>query len=453
MKLPPPTARPLSDRSPLEQALASEDSRAVQSLLREGADPAQVCSVRLAAAAGSSADAAACARMIHVAVRMKRMNLHAPLPSSRPDSSAVSQQGPAKREGVVSRLAGCFSAGASASKRPEHVGPITQALQAHDIDAATKALDINGRQPAFSSLNRQRDRAIGMLALNETKPFEDTHQKPALRAARLLAREPGVKSMLKEFSYLSNKPGRDVRKNNNFKVDFAGTQEKIVCRHLATYWLMDRPVTANGKIDYSILRDKMKLKDAFDPEDASAYNYYTRSSPINLVENNRFGNFLKSQFQEMAFTDSASKPKRILVSTGVHAMACELKMKEGDDGHPVYTVNFYDPNTTASHRRVRTQDLARIESVTMAQLINDPQRMNEYYPEGKSLSHALVIPEELPRPTPEQLSADSNNSFIESVIPVIALQRLDATGYTHVLRSEIHTGPWFTPKRMDGSIS
>jgi hypothetical protein len=452
IKLPPPIARPLSELSPLEHALAGADPGTVQSLLRQGADPSQVCQVRLGAAAASGANAAACARMIAVAVRMKRMNLDVPVSGTRADAAADSPQDPAMRQGAMARLAGRFAAAASSLKPTKRPGPITKSLQDHDIDAATKALGNKGSRPVFATWSRQRDQVIGMLALNETKYLEHLHQRQALGAVKFMAREPGVKSMLKEFSYLSNKPGRSRWRYNNGKVDFAGTKEKIVCRHLATYWLMDRPITADGKIDYCTLSDKKKLKNAIDPRDEAAFNYYVRSSPINLVENNRWGNFLKAQFQEMAHTGDVSKPKRILVTSQEHAMACELKIKQGADGHPVYTFNFYDPNTTASHRRVRTQDLARIETLTMAQLINAPRRMNEYYEEGETVSHAFVIPEEMPRPTPEQLFADSGYIYRERLVPLSALQRLDANGYTQIVRSEHESVPGIHPRWIDGSI-
>ena len=238
-----------------------------------------------------------------------------------------------------------------------------------------------------------------MLALNDTQKLEAWHEQGLLDPALQPAHRPGVKSLLKQFSYMPVKPGRSRSLFLNHKVNFPGTQVKIACRHLAVHWLLHRPLLENGKIDYAAFRSKKRLHKAFRGENERAFEYYfDNCTNTHLVENNRWGKFLAKQFQEMEQVGKYTDPKRMLICSENHAMACELKIKIGADGHPSYVVRFYDPNHTASHRRVRTPDLANIASLSMAKLINDRSRSNRYY-KNQKLSLALIIPDEMPRPT------------------------------------------------------
>lgn len=402
--LPPPSARPLAALSPLERAVVDHDLATVKSLLRDGADPQLVCPVRLHSAAASNANGAACARLIQVTSRMQRMNLAAPTSLANAVVATGSLRPADTRSGPINRLMHRFAIGSSHNKSAGSAGPITQALHDLDLATATRALEKTGAPPWKFVPGRHQDRLIGMLALNDTKKLDAWHRKGLLNPALQAADAPGLKNFVKQFSHRKLPPGRKKLLRLNGTVTREDTRQKIVCRHLATYWLLHRPLLENGKIDYASLSSKKSLKKAFEGENEYAHEYYMGNcTNSHLVRNDKWGNFLAMQFREMAHANHHAEPKRILICSDNHGMACELKIKEDVNGSPTYAVDFYDPNATASHRRVRTQDLEAIESLSMGKLINHRPTTNLYY-KNQSLSMAFIIAEQ----TPRAVSADSH---------------------------------------------
>ncbi len=379
-------------------------------MLLQGADPGLVCPALLRAAASSDENGAACARLIRIAGRMQRMQLpastaHASLPPA-PQSLPAS----ATRTAPMTRLIGRFTRGNDRGTTSVPEGPITGALLQYDIPAATQALEKARRPPRKFNAKRHEDRLIGMLALNDTKNLDAWHKKGLLQHSLQTVGRPGLKALLKEFPYSSPKRGRSSWRSINGAVTFHDSRQKIMCRHLAVYWLLHRPRLENGKIDYATFSSKKRLKEAFKAENEHAFEYYLDNcTNSHVVENAHWGAFLATQFREMQQAACGDEPRRILICSYNHVIACELKIKQGADGEPLFRLNFYDPNRTASHRRVRTQDLASIESLSMAKLINDERRCNRYY-KNQSVSVALVIPDEMPRPTrADSLSASKEN--------------------------------------------
>ena len=394
---PPPAERPLSALSPLERAVVDHDLATVKSLLRSGGDPRLVCPVRLRRAATSDESGIACARLIQVASRMQRMKLATPTATANVAVSAEATHSGGTGSGPLNRLMHRFAIGSLKKNSAAPEGPITQALRDLDLAAAKRALEKTGAPPIRFVARRHQDRLVGILALNDTEKLDAWHRRGLLNPALQPADASGIRDFVKQFSYRKLPTGRKKLVCLNDRVTRDDTRQKIVCRHLATYWLLHRPLLANGKIDYTSLTSKKHLKEAFKGENENAHDFYiSNCTNCHLVENHRWGNFLAMQFREMADTGTHAEPKRILINSDNHALACELRIKHGTDGVPTYAVDFYDPNVTASHRRVRTQDLEAIESLSMARLINNRLATNVYY-RKQSFSMAFIISGQTPR--------------------------------------------------------
>jgi hypothetical protein len=245
-----------------------------------------------------------------------------------------------------------------------------------------------------------QDKVIGQLILNDRKELTHAHRQSLLHPELVKSNHPELKNVLKEFAYISIKPGRSARLNLNGQVKFLHRKEKIWCRHLAINWLVNKKILPNGKIDYDQLSNKKKMQATFNRGGGEDYQYYLNNCREGyMVEHADWGNFLANRFREMQHTKTDSKPKRMLINSDNHAMACELKIKSGDDGQPIYAVNFYDPNLTTSHLRIRSPDLSTIEMMSMAEQLNHTKKMDAYF---KNQSHclALVIPDDMPRNQP-----------------------------------------------------
>ena len=61
---------------------------------------------------------------------------------------------------------------------------------------------------------------------------------------------------------------------------------------------------------------------------------------------------------------------RALKKTRIPFLKYREKIKQVADGSPVYVVNFYDPNTTTPHHRVRASDLNDIKKLAIADFVH-----------------------------------------------------------------------------------
>ena len=338
---------------------------------------------------------------------MQRMNL---LPPSAPVTSASPSgllRAPGAGSGALGRFIGHFTIGKSNKTAPGSNGPIARALRKYDLAAATQALDKAGSPPHGFFASHHLDQLVGMLALNDTEKLDAWHESGALDPSWQPTNMPGVKSFLKQFPYVTaefdatSKPIRSAH-NLNSEVNFKSTQKPVLCRHLAIYWLTNRPLP-DGKFDYRAFNSKENLEKSFSDQNYETFNYYTRNcKESHLVENDDWGKFLTKEFVKLQQPDSASATKRILLLTNTHAMACELKLKDVAGSNPAYVLNFYDPNCTATHRRLRTQDLAGIESVTMEKQMYGRHVIRHYY-KDLPLSFAFTIPDDMRKPPADYL--------------------------------------------------
>lgn len=212
---------------------------------------------------------------------------------------------------------------------------------------------------------------------------------------RPLASETAHASLIhhiKQFPYYSEKPGRVTDENLNGEVKFpdGGHQghDTIFCRQLAPTWALQ--VLTTGKPDYDAFRSRTALQQNVPSSMQLLYERLLTGAPENrLVPLADWGPFAARQLRAMeAAGDTPSKV--MLFSSGSHVMAMELKIKPEASG-PRYVGNFYDPNLTAAHKRIASDDLQRFEKLRLDDLLPYPHSRDEYF-RGESVVSVTGIP-------------------------------------------------------------
>lgn len=149
----------------------------------------------------------------------------------------------------------------------------------------------------------------------------------------------------------------------------------IVCRHLSLQWIQDRQAWGQAKQAhpgkaaqadfYARYKSEEGLKGLVPASMDRQFEEALAQWPLQAVAPLTFGDFLSREFGEL----EVPQYRHFIVSSRNHAMALELRTKQRKDGSTAYVVNFYDPNRTATHRRI---------------VVSSPDRL-----EGKPLEHWL----------------------------------------------------------------
>lgn len=229
---------------------------------------------------------------------------------------------------------------------------------------------------------------------------------------------------IKQVPYFSEKPERLTDANLNGQVAFAdggyNSHHTICCRHLATLWALQ--VLATGKPDYAAFGTEAALKQGVSSKMQPLYErLLTASAENHLVPLTDWGPFVSEQLRTIAASrDTASKVT--LVSSGSHVMAMNLKVKHEPDG-PLYVANFYDPNLTATHKRIASKDLGRFEKLRMDTLFKDLRSYEECFRNQSVVSVTLLpsggeaeIPPLRPGGDPERRLTGRHPPLDESVV-------------------------------------
>lgn len=164
--------------------------------------------------------------------------------------------------------------------------------------------------------------------------------------------------------------------NFNFQTTFHDALFKdIVCRHLALS-MFHQWEKFDGKAQYADYASKAAIRNSHSK--ALEYDYENlrfHDSDVYAV-NNRIGIFFKAQFASMV--GGRETRRQMVMSTGTHAMAFQLKIKERKDGFPTYVVKVYDPNHTATHARVALKSLDKVARLDIKDFVEDPARRFRY---------------------------------------------------------------------------
>jgi hypothetical protein len=213
---------------------------------------------------------------------------------------------------------------------------------------------------------------------------------PADHLAPRAALPDAKPQMNKQVPYYSEKPDRDNSASLNCQAPYPGapqgSNEVVECRHLALTWASQ--LQATGKPDYAAFGSKDAIRKTVQPEAEALYSHLvTRSPDVQLVPLDQWGGFMAQQLKSL---EAAGAPAagQWLVNSGNHAMALELKVKP-DSGGMRYVARFYDPNLTATHKRVGSNSIAEFEALTITALLNNPSLQQAYFGKG---SVAMLVP-------------------------------------------------------------
>ena len=405
----PDAARPVQPMTAMETALIDGDVAAIRGLLRAGSDPGQVQEACLRLAERSGAQGQQCARLIQTAGRVKRLlpalpSIDHPAPVPAPENTRASNP--------LARLQARFT-------MPKDQAPIETALRNLDIDAASRALK-KTRVPFLKYREKHQDQLTGILALGSTERIKLWNGLLVMRSARARLPDGPLKDATKSTLYYSQKAGRNQFRNLNGRVTFAdGSKEKIVCRHLTLHWLKERAFDADGKGAYRVLGNRELMKEAFTGRPDLEQQFYrvrAYSREAHVTTCGDFGALLSVQFEKMRDASPANKAKTLLVNTHRHAMGAQLKIKQAADGSPVYVVNFYDPNNTTSHHRIRTSDLNDIGKLAITDFVHPGfSRVRTY--QADALVQVFTMPEKRDFDSPP-LTYDEVNALHKAGAPI-----------------------------------
>lgn len=244
-----------------------------------------------------------------------------------------------------------------------------------------------------------------------------------------------LRDYLKQFPYYSEKLDRKVVAKLNNQFGFKENEnEKILCRYLAFAWLT-KVRHANGKPNYDMLKNSDQLQESIPYKTKAEYEaFLTNASEVHMVVNEAWGRFAVERFKEMEGAMEKGDPpiKRMLILSGVHAMAVELKIKE-KAGKKSYVQNFYDPNLTNVHKRVKFDGVHRTETYSLTHLLENSFTYRAYYGERETVSMAYVVPNEdngtLTSPTVGRLGRCLSSSLGDISIDSSVLFHLLESGF------------------------
>ncbi|WP_175526109.1 ShET2/EspL2 family type III secretion system effector toxin [Paracidovorax konjaci] len=195
--------------------------------------------------------------------------------------------------------------------------------------------------------------------------------------------------MPKPVPYHSQKPDRSLDCLNllvPYPSGWGWPGMVIECRHLALTWVMQ--AAGAGKPDYADFSSVPAIARSVQPQANALYEILMTHAPeVHMAALEDIGRFAAGQLKAMA-SAGAPAAKQFLFCSGGHAMALELKVKQGAEG-PRFVANFYDPNITANHKRVASHDLAHVEALRVEDLVEDALAKHYFGNESAVLMVAL----------------------------------------------------------------
>ncbi|HEU4459754.1 MAG TPA: ShET2/EspL2 family type III secretion system effector toxin [Methylibium sp.] len=204
-------------------------------------------------------------------------------------------------------------------------------------------------------------------------------------------------------SYLANAELGRTQVDLNGKVRFLrGTQEQIVCRHLAIRDILDaQKLDADKQVPHDrrtavlptnraqqrerLMGTPARMQRHVDTAMEDRFNELRiAGTDTVLAGHSEWGQMMSDRFAAM----NGPGTQHLLVLMGNHAMSLSLKAKQIDGKPPgtmTYSVSLYDPNQTVTHVRLTETDPARIRSLAMKDLIRNARDRSEYYSADKEI--------------------------------------------------------------------
>lgn len=225
-------------------------------------------------------------------------------------------------------------------------------------------------------------------------------------------------SIPKHIPYYSEKPDRRNDVNLSCQVPYPGepegSEEVVECRHLALAWVSQ--LQATGKPDYSAFSSKEAIQKTVQPETGALnFRLLTSAPEVHLVPLKDWGRFVAGQLKSLEAT-GGSATKQLMVGSVNHGMALELKVKQDSSGTR-YVANFYDPNLTATHKRMASNSIADFEALKVVDLLNDPSSL-QYYFGDESVAMVMALPPGGPASLPPPPGAAPDRRLAGPVPPL-----------------------------------
>lgn len=240
--------------------------------------------------------------------------------------------------------------------------------------------------------------------------------------------DKGVAEVMKEIPYFS--PKRRLLQNLNKEATFTGTNNKIVCRHLAEHWQAVQEPNPRIQFDYAQYASKEAIEIHVSYNTETKYNYLkAHATETRLFFNRDFG---KTLARQLTLMETEGKQTRLIFLEATHhAMSVGLKIKE-KDGKPYYVAKLFDPNRTTSHVRIASGSLHTFEMLTLKDFFAAENNLYKgCYPEPEGLSMMFV------RPSPQEGHAmtDPAQGVVENrrLTSCIADKDIDATALFYML--------------------
>ncbi|WP_136416878.1 ShET2/EspL2 family type III secretion system effector toxin [Herbaspirillum sp. ST 5-3] len=353
-------------RTPLASAVQCEDTDLVRHLLMQGADPSPHVTVNRQPHAQQEIH-----NLLYAAKVINKL-----FPRGAPlDELARSPLGTAMRRYDMPRVVRLLAA-----EQARHPGLSTFGLwmqAVHEQRADIRCAILTTRPHTAIEAAAMRLDETGRSALHSGM----RHSPPALRA------------YLKQYPYYSDKRGPAIHGND--VASFPEDGEPIVCRHLASFWLMQRVGATDGKYDYSALQSPELLARQVPPSMEEKFlELRTHAGEAHLFHKDHWGGFLMRQFETMDASLSAGETsckRRILLLTDAHALAAELKLEHQPNGSRQYSALLYDPNATNVHKRASTSDPTVVGQWKFASFLEAGAREAGYFPNDHFIMTAYVI--------------------------------------------------------------
>lgn len=239
------------------------------------------------------------------------------------------------------------------------------------------------------------------ILVSSAQPSVAPSMQPSARPTEQPTSVPTTQASAYQAKFFPYQPQKHQIFSLNGMALFAGTDEKIVCRHLALAWLQ---ALGSLKTLYEKFSSVESITESISRDVERQYQHLRNSATeCHLISNNDLGKLFIDQFKAMR--DQGLNTRKILLCSttnrdaDTHAMAVWLTTKVEANGETAYVVHFYDPNFTTTHTRAKTYDLEPAKSNwTLGAFLNHQSLPNgrsieqSYYPDI-SLSVAYVVPD------------------------------------------------------------
>jgi hypothetical protein len=164
--------------------------------------------------------------------------------------------------------------------------------------------------------------------------------------------------------------------------------ELAVCRHITTWWFGARAARRaeklRGELDpsndmYSALANRRSFQKAIARATNQRYHDAFSGATRNLlVGNDKFGLVIEKEFRRMRRGDIPAT-SQFQMNSNTHAMGLELKVKNGRNGKPEYSLVFYDPNMSESHVRIKYHQCSAARNLTVTGLLQNSEINTTYF--------------------------------------------------------------------------